>query len=32
MFTNTLLNEEIIKIKVVDRDEFNNFYVHDFSS
>ena len=32
MFTNTLLNEEMIKIKVVDSDEFNNFYVHDFSS
>ena len=31
MFTNTLLNEEMIKIKVVDSDEFN-FYVHDFSS
>ena len=32
MFTNTLLNEEMIKIKVVDSDEFNNFYVHDFCS
>ena len=30
MFTNTLLNEEMIKIKVIDSDEFNNFYVHDF--
>ena len=26
------LNEEMIKIKVVDSDEFNNFYVHDFST
>ena len=32
MFTNTLLNEQMIKIKVVESDEFNNFYVHDFSS
>ena len=32
MFTNTLSNEEVTKIKVVDSDEFNNFYVHDFYS
>ena len=32
IFTNTLLNEEMIKIKVVDSEEFNNFYVHDISS
>ena len=32
MFTNTLLNEEMMKIKVVDSDEFNNLYVHDISS
>ena len=32
MFTNTLSNEEVTKIKVVDSDEFNNFYVNDFSS
>ena len=32
MFTNTLSNEKVTKIKVVDSDEFNNFYVHDFSS
>ena len=32
MFTNTLLNKKVIKIKVVDSDEFNNFYVHDFCS
>ena len=31
-FTNTLSNEEVTKIKVVDSDEFNNFYVHDFCS
>ena len=30
MFTNTLSNKEVTKIKVVDSDEFNNFYVHDF--
>ena len=30
MFTNTLSDEEVTKIKVVDSDEFNNFYVHDF--
>ena len=30
MFSNTLSNEEVTKIKVVDSDEFNNFYVHDF--
>ena len=29
MFTNTLSHEEVIKIKDVDSDEFNNFYVHD---
>ena len=32
MFTNILSNDEVTKIKVVDRDEFNNFYVHDFCS
>ena len=32
MFTNTLSHEEVTKIKVVDSDEFNNFYVHDFCS
>ena len=32
MFTNTLSNEGVTKIKVVDSDEFNNFYVHDFYS
>ena len=32
MFTNTLSHEEVTKIKVVDSDEFNNFYVHDFYS
>ena len=32
IFTNTLSNEEVSKIKVVDSDEFNNFYVHDFYS
>ena len=30
MFTNTLSHEEVTKIKVVDSEEFNNFYVHDF--
>ena len=30
MFTNTLSHEEVTKIKVVDSDEFNNFYIHDF--
>ena len=30
MFTNTLSNEEMTKIKVVDSDVFNNFYVRDF--
>ena len=30
MFTNTLAHKEVTKIKVVDSDEFNNFYVHDF--
>ena len=30
MLTNTLLNKEIIKIKVIDSEEFNNFYVHNF--
>ena len=28
--TTTLSNEEITKIKVVDLDEFKNFYIHDF--
>ena len=32
MFTNTLSNEGVTKIKVVDSDEFNDFYVHDFCS
>ena len=32
MFTNTLSHEEVTKIKVVDSDEFTNFYVHDFYS
>jgi len=32
MFTNTLSHEKVTKIKVVDSDEFNNFYVHDFYS
>ena len=32
MFTNTLSNKEVTKIKVVDSDEFNNFYIHDFCS
>ena len=31
MFINTLSNEEMTKIKVVELDEFYNFYVHDFS-
>jgi hypothetical protein len=30
--TTTLSDEEMTKIKVVDFDEFYNFYVHDFSS
>ena len=30
MFTNTLSHDEVTKIKVVDSEEFNNFYVHDF--
>ena len=30
--TITLSDEEMIKIKVVDLDEFYNFYVHDFYS
>ena len=30
MFTNTLSYEEVTKIKIVDSDEFTNFYVHDF--
>ena len=30
--TNTLSDEEITKIKVVELDEFYNFYVHDFFS
>jgi hypothetical protein len=32
MFTITLLDEEITKIKVVDLDQFYNFYVHNFFS
>ena len=28
--TTTLLDKEMIKIKVVDLDELYNFYVHDF--
>ena len=28
--TTTLLDEEMIKIKVVNLDEFYNFYVYDF--
>ena len=32
MFTNTLSNEEMTKIKVVDLDEYYNFYIHDFFS
>ena len=30
--TTTLLDEEMIKIKVVYLDKFYNFYVHDFFS
>ena len=30
MFTNTSSHEQVTKIKVIDSDEFNNFYVHDF--
>jgi hypothetical protein len=30
--TITLSDEEMIKIKVIDLDEFYNFYVHDFFS
>jgi hypothetical protein len=30
MFSNTLSNEEMTKIKVVDLDKFKNFYIHDF--
>ena len=30
MFANTLSNEEKTKIKVVDLDEFKNFYIHEF--
>ena len=30
--TTTLSDEEMTKIKVVDLDEFYNFYVHDFLS
>ena len=30
MFSNTLLNEEMIKIKVVDLDELYNFGIHHF--
>ena len=30
MFTNTLSHEKVTKIKVVDSEEFNNFFVHDF--
>ena len=32
MFTNTLSNEEVTKIKVIDSDDFNNFYICDFCS
>ena len=32
MFTNTLSNEGKTKIKVVDLDEFYNFYIDDFFS
>ena len=32
MFTNTLLNKEMIKIKVVDNDEFYNIYIYNFFS
>ena len=30
--TTTLSNEELTKIKVLDLDEFYNFYIHDFFS
>ena len=32
IYTNTLSDEEMTKIKVVDLDKFYNFYVHDFFS
>jgi hypothetical protein len=32
MFTTTLSDEEITKIKIVDLDQFYNFYVHNFFS
>ena len=32
MFANTLSNDEMTKIKVVDLDEFYNFYIVDFFS
>jgi hypothetical protein len=32
VFTNTLSNEELTKIKVVDVDEFYIFYIDDFFS
>ena len=31
-FTTTLSDEAMTKIKVIDIDEFNNFYIHDFSA
>jgi hypothetical protein len=30
MCTNTLSDEEMTKVKVVDGDEYYNFYFHDF--
>ena len=30
IFTNILSHEEVTKVKVVDSDKFNNFYVHNF--
>ena len=30
MYAKNLSNEEMTKIKVVDLDEFKNFYIHDF--
>ena len=32
MFANTLSNKELTKIKVVDLDEFYNFYIDEFFS
>jgi hypothetical protein len=32
MCTNTLSDKEMTKIKVVDLDEYYNFYIHDFFS